>query len=634
MRKYRSKYPTKLKKIRRLVRKKKIKLKKYKSAYPSKLKGIPRPKDPYSAAHLHWVHHASDFSHRDARTQMTASIVASRMAEEHDPDLKWKRVTDRHYGTTEYHSHDGKFQIKKTGYHPTMGYAHRIKNGAWWTLHKRDEKLGVEPHFMVRHNSHRSLAQAKKSASEWSHRMKTFKESVDNTEDQHLYHVTHTHHVESIKKHGLNPMGGPSNWVKAGTGERYGKGEIYTFTHHEDAKRWAMNMDWAHHQTMGSGKISIIKMKHPKDHPFEEDKNDPLEVMTRKGPALKSMKRIDQKHIVGVKKFDTAALKEDFEIDEELVEAINDWTGEWFPTYESTESALNSQWIQRQNIRRNPKEKKEKIEEQDVRSPGAATLAQKHGVSPDYIARQIAIGAEIETEHTKDIRKARQIARDHIAEFPDYYERLQKMEKKAKKDMKEWDEIPISHPEDSRMSGVNEQATHVIMSRSENGFWSNKHGWVYHKADATKFHPKEFEGKNKLRMPMSSGKDARLLHKDFVPQEFDESVNEMASMSVGSGNVAGMPDADPPDLTPVGLGGKWKSKRKKKFAGRTVFTVDPGTYWKAYLGKRKYEHYEKYLEGCDIAEEIRQYGRKYWDEPIILQNEQTGAMIYLKYGSK
>jgi hypothetical protein len=450
-------------------------MRKYKSKYPSRLRSAikrRKVKDPYSSAHLSWVKSASDFRHRDAGTQMTASIIASRMAEER--------------------------------------------------------------------------------------KMKTFKESAEH-EEQHLYHVTHTHHVDSIKKHGLNPMGGPSNWVKAGTGERYGKGEVYTFTHHEDAKRWAMNMDWAHHQTLGSGKISIIKMKHPKDHPFEKDENDPLEVMTRKGPALKTHKRIDQKHIVSVNKFTPESLKEDVDIDDELIDAINDWTAEWVPTYESTESALNSQWIQKQNVRKNPKlEKKENIEEQDVRSPGAATLAQKHGLSPDYIARQIAIGAEIETEHTKDIRKAQQIARDHIAEFPDYYERLQKMERQAKKEM------PISHVEDSRMIGVKEEA----------------------------------------------------------------------SMSVGAGVVAGMPAADPPDLTPVGLGGAWKQKRKKKFAGRTVFTVDPGTYWKAYLGKQKYEHYEKYLDGCDIAEEIRQYGRKYWDEPIILQNEQTGAMIYLKYGSK
>lgn len=545
-------------------------MRKYTSKYPSRLRRAVKRrklKDPYSAAHLQWIKGASDFRHRDAGTQMTASIVASRMAEEHDPDLKWKRVSDRHYGTSEYHSHDGNFRIKKTGYHPTMGYAHRIKNGAWWTVHKKDEKLGVAPDYMVRHRSHRSLADAKKSVSEWSHRMKTFKESVDNTEEQHLYHVTHTHHVPSIQKHGLNPMGGPSNWVKAGTGERYGKGEIYTFTHHEDAKRWAMNMDWAHHQTLGSGKISIIKMKHPKDHPFEEDKNDPLEVMTRKGPALKSNKRIDQKHIVHVQKFDAASLKEENLIDEELIEAINEWTGEWFPTYESTESALNTQWIQRQNVRKNPRLKEDEDEEEESEKIGTKTLsvdqiAKKHGVDEKEIERQMEMGIKIEYEHTRSKKEAAEIARDHLEEFPDYYDRLEKMEKKAKKDMKEWDEIPISHPEDSRMSGVNE------------------------------------------------------------------------AMTVGGGAIAGMPDADPPDLTPVGLGGKWQSKRKKKFAGRTVFTVDPGTYWKAYLGKRKYEHYEKYLEGCDIAEEIRAYGRKYWDEPIILQNEQTGAMIYLKYGSK
>ena len=104
-----------------------------------------------------------------------------------------------------------------------------------------------------------------------------------------------------------------------------------------------------------------------------------------------------------------------------------------------------------------------------------------------------------------------------------------------------------------------------------------------------------------------------------------------ASMSVGAGVIAGMPTADPPELTPVR---RSKMVRRKKFAGKQVFVVDPTTYHKAYLGKRKYEHYEKYLEGCDIAEEIREFGRTYWEEPIILQNEQTGAMIYLKYGSK
>ena len=96
----------------------------------------------------------------------------------------------------------------------------------------------------------------------------------------------------------------------------------------------------------------------------------------------------------------------------------------------------------------------------------------------------------------------------------------------------------------------------------------------------------------------------------------------MSPVVGGEGNIHGF---DPIMSKPI---------RRRKFAGKQVFVVDPTTYHKAYLGKRKYEHYEKYLEGCDIGEEIRAYGRKYWDEPIIIENEQTGAMVYLKYGSR
>ena len=91
-----------------------------------------------------------------------------------------------------------------------------------------------------------------------------------------------------------------------------------------------------------------------------------------------------------------------------------------------------------------------------------------------------------------------------------------------------------------------------------------------------------------------------------------------------------MPTRDTPDMTPV----RGPILRRKKFAGKTVFVVKPDTFYKSYLGKRKYEHYEKFLEGCEGFEEIRDFGRKYWDEPIILEDEVTGAMVYLKYGRK
>ena len=41
---------------------------------------------------------------------------------------------------------------------------------------------------------------------------------------------------------------------------------------------------------------------------------------------------------------------------------------------------------------------------------------------------ELAKGIEVEMEHTTDGRIARKIALDHLAEFPDYYTELLKME--------------------------------------------------------------------------------------------------------------------------------------------------------------------------------------------------------------
>jgi len=48
---------------------------------------------------------------------------------------------------------------------------------------------------------------------------------------------------------------------------------------------------------------------------------------------------------------------------------------------------------------------------------------------------QIKMGLEVEKEHTDSPAIAQQIAKDHLAEIPDYYTRLKKMEDEAKKSM-------------------------------------------------------------------------------------------------------------------------------------------------------------------------------------------------------
>ena len=70
----------------------------------------------------------------------------------------------------------------------------------------------------------------------------------------------------------------------------------------------------------------------------------------------------------------------------------------------------------------------------------------------------------------------------------------------------------------------------------------------------------------------------------------------------------------------------------RRFAKNDVFVVDTERYLKARLGKRKYLKYETYVGNDDVGNAIREYGRKYPKKPIILQDDKTGAMIFLKYG--
>jgi hypothetical protein len=65
-------------------------------------------------------------------------------------------------------------------------------------------------------------------------------------------------------------------------------------------------------------------------------------------------------------------------------------------------------------------------------------IAKKHSVSVEIINKQIEKGVKVEEEHVgKDSAKAREIAMDHLVEFPDYYDRLLKMEKDGKKYLSE-----------------------------------------------------------------------------------------------------------------------------------------------------------------------------------------------------
>lgn len=68
--------------------------------------------------------------------------------------------------------------------------------------------------------------------------------------------------------------------------------------------------------------------------------------------------------------------------------------------------------------------------------PSIAKIAKKHGVSVEKIISQIKKGYKLEKEHTNDTDIAIDIAIQHVNEFPNYYDRLIKMEKSMKSKVK------------------------------------------------------------------------------------------------------------------------------------------------------------------------------------------------------
>lgn len=87
-------------------------------------------------------------------------------------------------------------------------------------------------------------------------------------------------------------------------------------------------------------------------------------------------------------------------------------------------------------------------------------------------------------------------------------------------------------------------------------------------------------------------------------------------------NVANTSDGNVASDTPV--------IKPRKFAGMPMFDVDPDKYCDCKAGKYRYHRYSKYVGNDDVGEAIRQYGRKNPNDPIIVRNSQTGAMMYLK----
>ena len=122
-------------------------------------------------------------------------------------------------------------------------------------------------------------------------------------------------------------------------------------------------------------------------------------------------------------------------------------------------------------------------------------------------------------------------------------------------------------------------------------------------------------------------KDVQLVREQITLRE-----KYLDELDAGSGNIASIgvgPDGEPPGITAA-----QKKKKREKFAGAEVFTVDPNVFMKARFGKKKYAKYETYVGNDEIGQEIREYGLKNPGKPIVIQDCNTGFMCYLRYGKK
>jgi hypothetical protein len=81
-------------------------------------------------------------------------------------------------------------------------------------------------------------------------------------------------------------------------------------------------------------------------------------------------------------------------------------------------------------------------------------------------------------------------------------------------------------------------------------------------------------------------------------------------------------------------GGKLMRRKPQYFGGKRVFTVNSDAFNKAMHGKRKFKHYRSYIQDEETTNEVREYLKTNKHAPIIVQDEITGAMVYLKHGKK
>lgn len=103
--------------------------------------------------------------------------------------------------------------------------------------------------------------------------------------------------------------------------------------------------------------------------------------------------------------------------------------------------------------------------------------------------------------------------------------------------------------------------------------------------------------------------------------------------AAGGGAVAGLgvgPQGEPgrpKELMPM-------ARRGKKFMGVETYIVPSRVFNQVRDAKRKGKHWRKYLDEDDTFHHIRAEARKNKKGAIIIEDENTGALIFARYGKE
>lgn len=276
-------------------------------------------------------------------------------------------------------------------------------------------------------------------------------------------------------------------------------------------------------------------------------------------------------------------------------------------------------------------------------------IAKKHNVSVDAIEQQLTKGISVEREHTSNQTTAREIALDHLAEVPDYYDRLKKIEEAVDLHhgaLPDRGAMPTPFPvldrhipNDPRFATapLRRVPLHLIQATQHTIDAENVKKFIDDPALGGKpivaLHDGGYaivDGHHRLSAARMRGETYALAHV----------VEDGAGGAGGGGAVGGAPAnaAGYGNIAGLGVGPKGEPgvhlprKRRvdeERFAGGDVLDTDMGILMNVREPKRRWERYAKYVGVDDHGESIRVHARG-TARDIILRDSKTGTMAWLR----